>query len=74
MSSSMALNTPVPVARSHAAGRHYRRFGPVEIVMHAFMMIAFIGLAFTGVPLLFADHAWAAGLVQAGRRLPRAPR
>ncbi len=44
MSSSMALNTSVPVARSHAAGRHYRRFGPVEIVMHAFMMITFIGL------------------------------
>jgi cytochrome b subunit of formate dehydrogenase len=64
MSSSMALNTSVPVARSHAAGRHYRRFGPVEIVMHAFMMISFIGLALTGVPLLFADHDWAVALVK----------
>ena len=65
MSSSMALNTSVPVARSHAARRHYRRFGPVEIVMHAFMMISFIGLALTGVPLLFADHGWAVALVKA---------
>jgi cytochrome b subunit of formate dehydrogenase len=58
------MNTSVPVARSHAASRHYRRFGPVEIVMHAFMMISFIGLALTGVPLLFADHGWAVALVK----------
>jgi cytochrome b subunit of formate dehydrogenase len=59
------MNPSVPVARSHAASRHYRRFGPVEIVMHAFMMISFIGLALTGVPLLFADHDWAVTLVKA---------
>jgi cytochrome b subunit of formate dehydrogenase len=60
----MALDTSVPVARSHEAQRHYRRFGPVEIVMHAFVMITFIGLGLTGAPLLFADHAWAQGLVK----------
>jgi cytochrome b subunit of formate dehydrogenase len=64
MSDSMALNTSVPVAHSHAAGRHYRRFGMVEIVMHVFVMITFIGLALTGVPLLFADHTWAVVLVK----------
>ena len=64
MSDSMAMNTPMPVAHSHAEGRRYRRFGPVEIVMHAFMMISFIGLALTGVPLLFADHGWAVALVK----------
>jgi cytochrome b subunit of formate dehydrogenase len=63
MSASMTLDTSVPVARTHAAQRHYRRFGPVEIVMHVFVMITFIGLGLTGAPLLFADHAWARGLV-----------
>jgi cytochrome b subunit of formate dehydrogenase len=32
-------------------------------VMHAFLMLTFIGCALTGVPLLFADHEWAATLV-----------
>lgn len=44
-------------------GRYYRRFGPIERVMHALLMLTFIGCALTGVPLLFADHDWAATLV-----------
>jgi len=31
--------------------------------MHALLMLTFIGCALTGVPLLFADHDWAATLV-----------
>ena len=27
--------------------------------MHALLMVTFIGCALTGLPLLFADHAWA---------------
>jgi cytochrome b subunit of formate dehydrogenase len=44
-------------------GRYYRRFGPIERVMHALLMLTFIGRAITGVPLLFADHDWATTLV-----------
>ena len=65
MPNSLTMENTMPAARSHASNRHYRRFGPIEIVMHAFMMISFIGLALTGVPLLFADHGWAVALVKA---------
>ncbi|MGE5160202.1 MAG: formate dehydrogenase subunit gamma [Betaproteobacteria bacterium] len=64
MPNSLAMEVTMSAARPHASNRHYRRFGPVEIVMHAFMMISFIGLALTGVPLLFADHGWAVVLVK----------
>ncbi len=63
MPNSLTMENTMSAARPHASNRHYRRFGPIEIVMHAFMMISFIGLALTGVPLLFADHTWAGGLV-----------
>jgi cytochrome b subunit of formate dehydrogenase len=66
MTSSVAIDsrTELP-ARTHAAGRrYYRRFGPIERVMHVLLMLTFIGCAITGVPLLFADHAWAVGLVR----------
>jgi cytochrome b subunit of formate dehydrogenase len=65
MPNSIAMETPLSAARAHAGQRHYRRFGTVERVMHVFIMITFIGLALTGVPLLFADHAWAVALVKA---------
>jgi hypothetical protein len=61
---TIAMGTSMPAATSHAGGRYYRRFGPIERVMHAFLMITFIGCALTGVPLLFADHTWAGGLVE----------
>ena len=65
MPNSIAIDPSRPVARAHAgSGRHYRRFGPIERVMHAFLMITFIGCALTGVPLLFADHVWASTLVK----------
>jgi cytochrome b subunit of formate dehydrogenase len=59
-----AMDTTITAARDHSADRHYRRFGPVERVMHVLIMITFIGLALTGVPLLFADHDWAVLLVR----------
>jgi len=65
MPNSIAIDSSRPVAHAHAgSGRHYRRFGPIERVMHAFLMITFIGCALTGVPLLFADHVWASALVK----------
>jgi len=65
MPSSIAIDSRA-AARTQAhtgGGRYYRRFGPIERVMHALLMLTFIGCALTGVPLLFADHEWAATLV-----------
>jgi cytochrome b subunit of formate dehydrogenase len=60
MSASIGAGS-VPAAaapRSHA-GRHYRRFGPLERLMHAGLMFSFIGCALSGVPLLFPYAGWA---------------
>jgi len=59
MSGSMTVS-PGAVAGSGArAGRYYRRFGPLERLMHAGMMFSFIGCALSGVPLLFPYAGWA---------------
>jgi cytochrome b subunit of formate dehydrogenase len=42
--------------------RYYRRFGPVERVLHAGLMFSFIGCALSGLPLLFPYTGWARGL------------
>jgi cytochrome b subunit of formate dehydrogenase len=51
------------VARA-AATRYYVRFARIDRIMHAFLMITFIGCALTGVPLIVADHDWARGLAR----------
>jgi cytochrome b subunit of formate dehydrogenase len=43
---------------------HYRRFDRVDRVLHGFLMFSFLGLAFTGLPLLFSHEAWAARLAR----------
>jgi len=43
---------------------HYRRFSTADRVMHGFLMFSFLGLAFTGMPLLFSHQPWAATLAQ----------
>src|SRR5512147_2016087 len=65
MPSSIAVDSrAAPRTQAHTGGgRYYRRFGPIERVMHALLMLTFIGCALTGVPLLFADHDWASSLV-----------
>ncbi len=48
----------------------YRRFGLADRLMHGVLMFSFIGLAFTGMPLLFSDAPWAvwlAGVFGGGR-------
>ena len=48
----------------------YRRFGLADRLMHGVLMFSFIGLAFTGMPLLFSDAPWAvhlAGFFGGGR-------
>ncbi len=47
-----------------ATQRYYRRFAPIERVMHALLMLTFVGCALTGMPLLFSDQAWAAALAR----------
>jgi cytochrome b subunit of formate dehydrogenase len=39
--------------------RYYRRFSRAQRVMHALLMISFVGCALTGLPLLFAGEPWA---------------
>jgi cytochrome b subunit of formate dehydrogenase len=39
--------------------RYYRRFSRTERIMHAFLMLSFVGCALSGLPLLFADKPWA---------------
>lgn len=45
-------------ARSMLGGTHVQRFGVYERVLHAFLMLSFLGLAFTGAPLLFSESRW----------------
>jgi len=58
---------------THAAPsrqNEYRRFGLADRLMHGVLMFSFIGLAFTGMPLLFSDAPWAvrlAGIFGGGR-------
>lgn len=43
---------------------YVRRFGVFERVQHACLFTAFLGLAATGLPLLFSDAAWARPLAR----------
>jgi cytochrome b subunit of formate dehydrogenase len=38
---------------------YIRRFDAYDRVLHGLLMMSFLGLAFTGLPLLFSDQAWA---------------
>ena len=44
--------------------RYYRRFTPAERVLHALLMLSFVGCALSGLPLIFADRPWAATLAR----------
>ncbi len=63
MSTAIPITAPA-AAQARPPERYYRRFGPIERVMHAVLMLTFVGCAMTGVPLLFADHAWAPAFVK----------
>jgi cytochrome b subunit of formate dehydrogenase len=43
---------------------HYRRFERTDRLLHGFLMFSFLGLAFTGMPLLFSYEPWAARLAR----------
>lgn len=63
--SATPVDPAAPAAGEAAAHRYYRRFGPIERVMHALLMMTFVGCAITGLPLLFAHHQWAGTLAKA---------
>ncbi|HUM00914.1 MAG TPA: cytochrome b/b6 domain-containing protein [Thermoanaerobaculia bacterium] len=44
---------------------YYRRFTRTERIMHATLFSSFLGLALTGLPLLFSDQPWAQGFARA---------
>lgn len=39
--------------------QHIRRFDTFDRVLHGFLMLSFLGLAATGLPLIFSDQPWA---------------
>ena len=45
------------------AGHIYRRFRPFDIALHFTMMVTFLGLVLTGLPLKFSQAPWASGLM-----------
>jgi cytochrome b subunit of formate dehydrogenase len=44
--------------------RYVQRFGRTERILHGFLMLSFLGLALTGMPLLFAGAGWAVRLAR----------
>jgi cytochrome b subunit of formate dehydrogenase len=45
--------------------RRLVRFEPYQRLLHLVLMVCFLGLAATGLPLLFSDSSWAAALARA---------
>jgi len=45
------------------AGQMYRRFSAFDIIIHFTMMVTFISLVLTGLPLKFSHAPWASGLM-----------
>ena len=44
--------------------RYYLRFDLFDRVLHAILMISFVGCALSGIPLIAADQAWARTLAR----------
>ncbi len=56
--------TPMATGAAPVGGRYYRRFTRTERIMHVVLMLSFVGLALTGLPLLFSDKPWASVLAR----------
>jgi cytochrome b subunit of formate dehydrogenase len=54
----------VPPPAGPARPRHVLRFSRTDRILHGFLMFSFLGLAFTGMPLLFSDAPWARRLAR----------
>ena len=58
------MSAQAPAGGHVATHTHYRRFHRTDRLLHGFLMFSFLGLAFTGLPLLFSHQAWAATLAR----------
>ena len=70
----MTAEHDVQIGGAGGADRHVLRFDRYHRLLHGFLMLSFLGLAGTGLPLLFSDTDWArvvarvwGGFVVAGR-------
>ena len=55
-----AAAEPVPAAvETPRRAAHVLRFDRVDRTLHGFLMLSFLGLAFTGMPVLFSTTPWA---------------
>lgn len=52
---------PRPLALNRVA---YVRFEPIHRILHAMVVLSFLGLSLTGLPLKYSDQAWAQVLVR----------
>lgn len=57
-------NPAAPAAATTMGQRYYRRFTPIERVLHAALMLTFVGCALSGLPLLYSAQPWAATLAR----------
>ncbi len=51
------------VTKQHAAQKVYRRFRPIHIILHIFVITSFLTLAITGLPLKFNETQWGHALM-----------
>ena len=58
--STLAETTP----NTGVEARYYTRFTPGQRLLHAVLVIAFLGLAATGLPLRFSSAAWSQALAR----------
>jgi cytochrome b subunit of formate dehydrogenase len=49
--------------RPEEVGQMFRRFSAFDIAIHFTMMVTFLGLVLTGIPLKFSHAPWASGLM-----------
>jgi cytochrome b subunit of formate dehydrogenase len=52
-----------PHVKPEEAGQMFRRFSAFDIILHFTMMVTFVGLVLTGIPLKFSHAPWASGLM-----------
>ena len=53
-----------PLSASHRGeGPFLRRFSRLQVILHALVVVSFLGLVMTGAPLHFSHAAWGRGLI-----------
>jgi cytochrome b subunit of formate dehydrogenase len=60
----MSMTTAAAPINPARPGRWYQRFTIAERVLHALLMLTFVGCALSGLPLIFADRSWAVTLAR----------